>query len=195
MQAAQSIRAPATVRVQTSPAWPFPSFLSRAQAAESRLPGRSVLPGPAADGPPPAFPGKQPLPTLAESRAGGQPAPAAAGPLLQGPPLLAALHAALRSCALRGRIHRASRALGAPGRHHVDQTKAPSGLSLGEGDTGHPVVDAAALFAEHAELLQGGVLPRVLIGVLRGERRGQPGWPLAAGRGGATPGRRRHSPK
>lgn len=54
------------------------------------------------------------------------------------------------------------------------------GLSLGESDTGHPVIDAAALFAEQTELLQGGVLPCILIGVLRGESRDQLGWPLEA---------------
>lgn len=54
------------------------------------------------------------------------------------------------------------------------------GLSLGKGDTGHPVIDAAALFTEHTELLQRGVLPCILIGVLRGEHRDQLGWPLDA---------------
>lgn len=179
---------------------PFPSFLPGAQAAESRLPGQSVLPGRAANVPPPAFLGEQPLPTLVESWAGASLPLSPPGPSSGGSRTSSPLSTRRRlpvstphSGALLGRIHRASPALGAPGRYHVDQTKTPAGLSLGEGDIGHPVVDAATLLAEQAELLQGGVLPRVLIGVLRRESRGQPGWPLA--RAGMTSGWRRHSPK
>lgn len=109
---------------------PFSSFLPGVQAAESLLPGQSVLLGRAAKVPPPAFLGEQPLPTLVESWAGANlplppPGPSSGGsrtssPLSTRPRLPVSTP---HSGALGGRIHRASPALGAPGRHHVDQTK------------------------------------------------------------------------
>lgn len=59
-----------------------------------------------------------------------------------------------------------SRASSALERHQVDQIKVPAGLSLGKCNAGHPVVEAAAFLAEHAEFLQSRVLPRVLIRIL-----------------------------
>lgn len=136
-------------------------------------------------------PGEQPLPTCRGLGAG----PACPGRLL------AAVRAPPASRSPRPTPAPSERASTGPAPRWAPRGVSTSirprpraGPSLGEGDTGHPVVDTAALLAEQTELLQGGVLPRVLIGVLRGERGGQPCWPLAAGRAGATRGGR-HSPK
>lgn len=42
--------------------------------------------------------------------------------------------------------------------------------ALGQSDSGHPVVGAAALLAEQAQLVQSWVLPRVCTGALQEEK-------------------------
>lgn len=195
MQTARSVRAPVAAQVQA--AWPrlspascprrrllshacpaSPSFPAPRPTSASGLPGRAAAPHTCIVlGSGPGCPCRLQAPSLEGA------APPSGSP--RGPRLPVSTP---NSGALRGRVRRASPALSARGRLHIDQTKARNRLSLGEGDTGHPVIHTAALFAEQAELFQGGVLPCVLVGVLRGERTSQPGWPPAPpgpGGGGA----------
>lgn len=77
-----------------------------------------------------------------------------------------------------------SRASSALECHQVDQTKVPARLSLRKGDAGHPVVEAAALLAEQTELLQGRVLPCILIRILNLKKKIQGSAMLVVGQDG-----------
>lgn len=160
-----------------SAAEPSPGRLAPARLLLSHAGWASLsFPRPCGQRPRLGLPGRAAAPDAPDTRSVlrlSQPAPAAAaGPLVgcraSAPIRRPACQPPRRALGLPlGPLSRARRALGAPGRHHVVHTKVPAGLSLGKGDAGYPVVDAAALLAKQTEFLQGGVLPRVLIGVLR----------------------------